>query len=107
MCNAAGHWIAATPIPGSLVINLGQMMERFTAGLYRANLHRVRNASPDRSRYSVASFFELEPTYRMARALTCAGDGAMVTADAPTIAEHLEQMALASYRAPDGIAPGA
>lgn len=94
--NADGAWILATPIAGSFVVNLGQMMERFTGGLYRANLHRVRNAAADRARHSVASFFELEPHYRMARAPTCGGDPAP-DATVLTVGEHIEQMAQASY----------
>ncbi len=95
--NADGAWILATPIAGSFVINLGQMMERFTAGLYRANLHRVRNSSTERARYSVATFFELEPRYVMARAPTCPADDAFAPAQPLTIGAHLEQMARASY----------
>lgn len=93
--NADGDWILATPLPGSFVINIGQMMERFTGGLYRANLHRVRNNHSTRARHSVATFFELEPLYRMETAPTCGGsDG-----ETKTIGEHLEDMARASYAA--------
>jgi isopenicillin N synthase-like dioxygenase len=96
--NADGEWILATPIPGTFVINIGQMMERFTAGIYRANLHRVRNGAADVARYSVATFFELEPLYRMGRAPTCP-PAAAEEEDGPdlTIGEHIEQMARASY----------
>jgi len=97
--NADGEWILATPIPGSFVINLGQMMERFTSGVYRANLHRVRNNSGDRARHSVATFFELEPEYRMRPAPTWAEPTVADDASYPTIGEHLEQMARASYGA--------
>ena len=95
--NAAGEWILAKPIAGTFVINIGQMMERFTGGLYRANLHRVRNHHAEEARHSVATFFELEPLYRMQRAPTCP---VLVEAgSAMTIGEHLEDMARASYAA--------
>ncbi len=93
--NADGDWILATPIPGSFVINVGQMMERFTGGLYTANLHRVRNNHAARTRYSVATFFELEPLYRMEVAPTCTTGTEIIAAR--TIGEHLEDMARASY----------
>lgn len=95
--NADGEWILATPIPGSFVINVGQMMERFTGGLYKANLHRVRNNHAARARHSVATFFELEPLYRMDIAPTCATGTEIIAAR--TIGEHLEDMARASYAA--------
>jgi isopenicillin N synthase-like dioxygenase len=95
--NADGAWIGATPIPGTFVINVGQMMERFTAGIYRATMHRVCNNAADTARYSVASFFELEPLYRMGRAPTCPADPAYPDTAEFTIGDHIEQMARASY----------
>jgi isopenicillin N synthase-like dioxygenase len=95
--SAAGDWILATPIPGTFVINIGQMMERFTAGIYRANLHRVRNNAQVAARYSVASFFELQPFYRMHRAPTCPADPEFDETGNLTIGEHIDQMARASY----------
>jgi isopenicillin N synthase-like dioxygenase len=95
--NADGEWILATPIPGTFVINIGQMMERFTAGIYRANLHRVRNGASDTARYSVATFFELEPLYRIERAPSCPPDPAFEGLAGLTVSEHIYQMARASY----------
>ncbi|MEZ4752404.1 MAG: 2-oxoglutarate and iron-dependent oxygenase domain-containing protein [Bdellovibrionota bacterium] len=38
-------WIPVPPIEGTLVINIGDMLEYWTHGLFRATPHRVRNAS--------------------------------------------------------------
>lgn len=50
-------WIAAPPVVGSFVCNIGEMLERITGGLYRSTPHRVRNRS-GRGRLSFPFFFD-------------------------------------------------
>ena len=52
-----GTWIAADPLPGAFVVNIGDMMERWTNGLWKSTEHRVVHHG-DNFRVSVPFFLE-------------------------------------------------
>lgn len=54
-----GRWIDAAPIPGTLVLNVGDLLELWTGGRLRATHHRV--LAPRGQRISVPFFFEPAP----------------------------------------------
>lgn len=54
--NSAGQWVEATPVPRTLLINIGDMMARWTNGIYQSTPHRVLNRA-DRARYSLVLFY--------------------------------------------------
>lgn len=55
--NAAGQWIPAPYVPGSIVVNIGDLMAKVSGGRFVATYHRVKS-SPGKGRYSVPFFFE-------------------------------------------------
>jgi isopenicillin N synthase-like dioxygenase len=95
---ADGSWIPARPIPGSFIVNLGDMIPRWTNGRYRSNLHRVINANPTgRDRYSIPFFYS--PNYH---ARVEAVPGTVPPGEAPrfapcTAGEHLAEMYRRTY----------
>ena len=52
------RWISAPPVEGALVVNIGDLMQRWTNDAYRSTLHRVRNLAPGKHRYSIPFFVE-------------------------------------------------
>lgn len=52
-----GGWIEAPPITGTFVVNIGDMLEVWTHGIYKATPHRVRNQA-NRDRISLPFFFD-------------------------------------------------
>jgi isopenicillin N synthase-like dioxygenase len=54
------RWLPAPPVPDSFVCNVGDMLERLTAGRYVSALHRARNVSM-RDRVSMPLF--LDPSF--------------------------------------------
>ena len=62
----AGEWRAIDVPEGALVINVGDMLERLTAGRLRSTTHRVVNPRGEgalRSRYSMPFFLHFRPDY--------------------------------------------
>lgn len=57
--NRDGVWVEGPPIPGTFVINIGDLIQRLTNDLYLANLHRVVNAS-GHERYSIPFFIDAD-----------------------------------------------
>lgn len=56
-----GDWIDAPPIDGTLVVNVGDLLERWTDGAFRSTPHRVVNRS-GRERLSLVLAFDPDPT---------------------------------------------
>ncbi|HEY9906414.1 MAG TPA: 2-oxoglutarate and iron-dependent oxygenase domain-containing protein [Thermosynechococcaceae cyanobacterium] len=69
-----GEWIAAPPIPGTIVVNVGDAMQRWTNDRLCSTPHRVRIPTGEdagRSRYSVALFCDPNPDVELACLESC------------------------------------
>ena len=92
-----GHdqWLRASPVPGALIVNLGDMVVRLTAGRYASNVHRVMNGRPERHRYSVATFFNPSADYVVECAPTCTPEHG--APEPITFGDHINEMIRKTY----------
>ena len=70
--NAAGGWIDVTPIPGTLIVNMGDLVALATNDLFTSNLHRVANFSGE-ERISVSFFVSPPASAEISCLKTCQG----------------------------------
>lgn len=95
--SAEGDWIEATPMPGTFVINLGDLIRRWTNDDYRSTMHRVVHNTTHRHRYSIASFFSPRDDYLVTCLPTCSVEGEAPHYPACTVDEHFQEMMRRSY----------
>ena len=61
-----GYWLPVNPPPGALAVNVGDMLQRLTAGRLRSTTHRVVNPAGEaaqRARYSMPFFLHFRPDF--------------------------------------------
>ena len=91
-----GEWIHAPPLPGSYVVNLGDMIARWTNDRYRSTLHRVINFS-GQERYSVPFFFSGNPAHEVSALACCLGEGETPKYPPTTVEAHMREMYARTY----------
>ncbi|MBX3479291.1 MAG: isopenicillin N synthase family oxygenase [Caulobacter sp.] len=72
-----GQWLAINPPPGSLVINIGDMLSRATNDVLPSTTHRVVNPPPERRnvpRYSTPFFLHYAPDHLIETLPGCASE---------------------------------
>lgn len=94
--NGKGDWIDAPPVDGTLVVNIGDVMEAWSNGRFKATSHRVRKVAQER--YSFPLFFSADYHTRITPV------PAMVTEEKPAAyqpfvaGEHLHIQTVNTFR---------
>ncbi|ARQ02615.1 isopenicillin N synthase family dioxygenase [Pseudorhodoplanes sinuspersici] len=93
----SGSWIHADPLPGTYVVNLGDMISRWTNDRYRSTLHRVVNMS-GKERYSIPFFYTGNYAYTVECIPTCLAPGEQPKYPPVTVEQHMRNMYQRTYK---------
>lgn len=93
---AAGGWTLAPPMPGAYVVNLGDLIARWTNDRYRSTLHRVVG-TPGADRYSIPFFLSGAPAHQVICLPGCLPDGQSPIYPPTTVEEHLTERYRQTY----------
>jgi isopenicillin N synthase-like dioxygenase len=89
-----GEWVAVPPLPGSYVINIGELLQLVSNGYFRATPHRVVSPPKGVQRISIAYFFnpsfeaKIEPVTLPPELAAEARGGESADADNPIFANY-------------------
>ncbi|KAL4953473.1 Clavaminate synthase-like protein [Aspergillus filifer] len=72
--SASDEWLDARPIPGTLVVNIGDFLQRLSNNRFKSTVHRVYNRQPH-SRYSMPFFLGFNPESVCRVVSTCVKEG--------------------------------
>ena len=89
-------WIDAPPIYGSYVVNLGDMIARWTNELYRSTQHRVINKS-GKERYSIPFFYSGHIDHEVRCIPTCLAENEQPKYPTTTVEKHMMEMYQRTY----------
>lgn len=85
---ASGEWVRVDPVPGTFVVNLGDLVRRWTNGKYHSSLHRVMNNRSGQNRHSIVLFFNQAHETHVECLPTCLEPGEQPNFPPCTAGEH-------------------
>ena len=70
-----GNWVDATPVENSFVVNIGDLMQRWTNDCYKSTSHRVTSPTSQTTRFSMPFFVEPNFDTEVSTVASCLADG--------------------------------
>jgi len=94
--NTEKKWINAPPIPGTLVINLGDQFARWTNDVFKSTVHRAINRNGV-ERFSIPLFFGTDYHVRLEPISNCISPERPPKYEVVTAGEYLKERSKATY----------
>lgn len=101
--NKAGEWVAAPPVPGSFVMNVGDILARWSNNRFVSTPHRVINRS-GRERYSQPFFFDPSMDHTIAALASCVPAGTTSVHEPVVYRDYLMERIDKNYHYRKGLA---
>ncbi len=99
--DAAGRWHGVSPEADAIVINTGDLMERWTNGKFRSTPHRVQPRTDGQDRFSIAMFVDPDSATPVRVLDTCLAEGEAPRFPEVTAGEHIQQKISATQEPTD------
>lgn len=96
--DSAGNWIDVPPRADAVVVNSGDLLERWTNGRYKSTMHRVIAKTGDRDRLSIAIFVDPDPQTAVEALPSCVSQDNPARFAAITAGAHLQTKLEASHK---------
>ena len=87
---ADGTWHPAPAVPGALLVNTGDLMQRWTNDYFQSTIHRVRPINGRTDRFSIAFFVDPDVDVRVECIESCQGEHRPSRYSAVTAGEHIQ-----------------
>ncbi|KDQ49234.1 hypothetical protein JAAARDRAFT_43023 [Jaapia argillacea MUCL 33604] len=94
--NTEKRWIDAPPIPGTLVVNIGDQLSRWTNNVFKSTVHRAINRSGVR-RYSIPLFFGTDYDVRLEPIPSCVSPERPPKYEVVTAGDYVKERLKATY----------
>ncbi|KAI0823965.1 Clavaminate synthase-like protein [Trametes gibbosa] len=94
--NRQNQWIDAPPIPGTLVVNLGDQFARWTNDVFKSTVHRAINRSGVR-RYSIPLFFGTDYNVKLEPIPSCVSPERPLKYQVVTAGDYVKERLKATY----------
>lgn len=91
-----GCWHSAPAVPDALLVNTGDLMQRWTNDRFRSTVHRVRPIGGLADRYSIAFFVDPDTNVRVECIESCKSEHRPPRYSAVTAGEHVQARISAS-----------
>ena len=89
-----GEWVAVTSLPEQIVVNVGDMLQRFTNNKLMSTTHRVVNPKRElwhTSRFSIPFFLHPRSSMSLHCLDTCVDEAHPITYEDATAGEYLDE----------------